>query len=639
MAKSEFTTYTYEVSTCSRTGQWVLDTIFSVKWRAIEHAESLVNQNKFSAVRVTSESSDPSGRTNVIFEQKTGVQAKNELSISRVDEAPPCSDILDYYQFPARKTVGRLLRHFLNTRSISALELLFDYGNLLSIERHDTLLMRATQRITTLQTQGKPDLDSAEINNSHHDAFDLVIRKAKILDMDRRHYQLLKDKGVKALLDDLEDKKHSTDPQIALYHTLSVVLNDAADYNKKLFAILELRKQDAPDSFHQVLDEVIAELMDNSEVIASILKIKPEVGLICEFLIKLCMGEAEVDKKSDPCIEILNEAMLEDSLPITKELLMDKVRGQLRNISPLMKSSGEENRECFVRIVRSLKERTGFVGGPDMSAAITLRAKITLKSGPDDLDMAESIESILGLVPDPAIRLGYLLDLSQSDLKKKYGKNLNAALVRANKKVQSISSLIPDLTKPSDSFCVLSGIMFRLNNGNFEPELKSSLEKKVIEYLKMLENSIESGEPIIDEKQPVLEDPKPAKDKKPSAKNEQANKLTKNITVKAGDVIFKEGDKADSAYIVKKGSVEISKTKNGSKVTLITLGTNQIFGELALLEDKPRSATAIAVSNCLLTRVTKKALDSQMEGLNGFVKYWLMHLSDRVLDLSERIEK
>lgn len=63
----------------------------------------------------------------------------------------------------------------------------------------------------------------------------------------------------------------------------------------------------------------------------------------------------------------------------------------------------------------------------------------------------------------------------------------------------------------------------------------------------------------------------------------------------AGAVIFKEGDKADAVYFLESGSVEVSRTDGGTKVVLAKLGKDAVFGEMALIDKKPRSATVIAL--------------------------------------------
>jgi CRP/FNR family cyclic AMP-dependent transcriptional regulator len=69
----------------------------------------------------------------------------------------------------------------------------------------------------------------------------------------------------------------------------------------------------------------------------------------------------------------------------------------------------------------------------------------------------------------------------------------------------------------------------------------------------------------------------------------------------AGAVIFKEGDKPDGVYFILSGGVEISRNEAGQKVSLAKLGPDAVFGEMALIDSQPRSATVttIAPTECM----------------------------------------
>jgi CRP/FNR family cyclic AMP-dependent transcriptional regulator len=71
---------------------------------------------------------------------------------------------------------------------------------------------------------------------------------------------------------------------------------------------------------------------------------------------------------------------------------------------------------------------------------------------------------------------------------------------------------------------------------------------------------------------------------------------------KAGDVIFREGDAANELFIIQSGEVEI---RLGNRV-LEKLPQFSIFGEMALIDAAPRSATAVAASEVKLVPVTEK---------------------------------
>jgi CRP/FNR family transcriptional regulator, cyclic AMP receptor protein len=71
---------------------------------------------------------------------------------------------------------------------------------------------------------------------------------------------------------------------------------------------------------------------------------------------------------------------------------------------------------------------------------------------------------------------------------------------------------------------------------------------------------------------------------------------------KAGDIIFREGDNALELFVIKSGQVRI---QIGNR-TVTELGPDTIFGEMALIDDEPRSATAIALTDVELAPVAEK---------------------------------
>jgi CRP/FNR family transcriptional regulator, cyclic AMP receptor protein len=71
---------------------------------------------------------------------------------------------------------------------------------------------------------------------------------------------------------------------------------------------------------------------------------------------------------------------------------------------------------------------------------------------------------------------------------------------------------------------------------------------------------------------------------------------------KAGSVIFREGDEARELFVVKSGQVRI---QIGNR-TITELGPDSIFGEMALIDNEPRSATATAATDVELVAVSEK---------------------------------
>jgi CRP/FNR family cyclic AMP-dependent transcriptional regulator len=70
----------------------------------------------------------------------------------------------------------------------------------------------------------------------------------------------------------------------------------------------------------------------------------------------------------------------------------------------------------------------------------------------------------------------------------------------------------------------------------------------------------------------------------------------------AGETIFREGERASEFFVIRRGEVDI---RSGSRV-LETLGVNEIFGEMALIDAAPRSADAVARTDVIVAPISEK---------------------------------
>ena len=99
-----------------------------------------------------------------------------------------------------------------------------------------------------------------------------------------------------------------------------------------------------------------------------------------------------------------------------------------------------------------------------------------------------------------------------------------------------------------------------------------------------------------------------AQPEQPKRKDEQMKlpnvfeKQTPPVTYAAGSIIYKEGQTRDSMYIVKKGAVDL--LVRGERVETVAEGG--FFGEIAMVDHSPRSATAVAKTDCSLIAINEK---------------------------------
>jgi CRP/FNR family cyclic AMP-dependent transcriptional regulator len=95
-------------------------------------------------------------------------------------------------------------------------------------------------------------------------------------------------------------------------------------------------------------------------------------------------------------------------------------------------------------------------------------------------------------------------------------------------------------------------------------------------------------------------------------------------------VLFREGEPGELMYVIQAGSVKISKSVNGEEKLLASLGPGEFFGEMALLNGKPRSATAtvLQATRCLVidSRTLEEMLARNAEIALRLIKKLAMRL-------------
>jgi CRP/FNR family transcriptional regulator, cyclic AMP receptor protein len=86
---------------------------------------------------------------------------------------------------------------------------------------------------------------------------------------------------------------------------------------------------------------------------------------------------------------------------------------------------------------------------------------------------------------------------------------------------------------------------------------------------------------------------------------------TETLKFKRGEVIVREGDISDCAFIIESGAAEVFKSLPSGKEHFVgTLVKDEIFGELGLIDGLPRSANVKALENCRIRIISKKTFSS-----------------------------
>lgn len=101
---------------------------------------------------------------------------------------------------------------------------------------------------------------------------------------------------------------------------------------------------------------------------------------------------------------------------------------------------------------------------------------------------------------------------------------------------------------------------------------------------------------------------------------------------KDGEIIFSEGERAGEAYLVHSGNVRLEKDENGQVHEIDTIGPGKIFGEMGVISDMSRMASAIAVGDTVLTSCHRKELlqrvDELDEGRRDVLRFLITYCQD-----------
>lgn len=102
-----------------------------------------------------------------------------------------------------------------------------------------------------------------------------------------------------------------------------------------------------------------------------------------------------------------------------------------------------------------------------------------------------------------------------------------------------------------------------------------------------------------------------------------------------GEVIFREGEEGDRMYVVQSGSVRITKKSPGGEIPIATIGSGEIFGEMAVFDRLPRSATATAVGDTRVLGIDKQKLFQTIDRDPTLVLRLIESMSRRIRTLDE----
>lgn len=108
------------------------------------------------------------------------------------------------------------------------------------------------------------------------------------------------------------------------------------------------------------------------------------------------------------------------------------------------------------------------------------------------------------------------------------------------------------------------------------------------------------------------------------------------VTYQPDDIIFSEYEPGDAFYLIQEGRVQISKIMGDIEKTIDVLQPGEIFGEMAILEEAPRSATAIAMDTVKCLEFNRENFEILMRGNPQIALKLLKLFTKRIYDQRRR---
>jgi len=106
------------------------------------------------------------------------------------------------------------------------------------------------------------------------------------------------------------------------------------------------------------------------------------------------------------------------------------------------------------------------------------------------------------------------------------------------------------------------------------------------------------------------------------------NNAQSTITLAPGDVVFHEGDIGEEMYGVMEGEIELRQEGR----VLRTLETDDVFGEMALIDSSPRSATAVATTDTVLAVINRHRFLFLVQETPMFALQVMSSMAERIRD-------
>lgn len=107
--------------------------------------------------------------------------------------------------------------------------------------------------------------------------------------------------------------------------------------------------------------------------------------------------------------------------------------------------------------------------------------------------------------------------------------------------------------------------------------------------------------------------------------------------VPEGTLVLRQGEPGNCAYLIQSGAVSVFAEHEGKTVELAKLELGQIFGEMALIFDDPRTASVKAIEDCNLIVITRQSFKQKLDRSDPTIKAIVRMLTQRIVSANNAV--
>lgn len=305
--------------------------------------------------------------------------------------------------------VGIALRQHLDGLVLTPTELIHNNRHLKALLAKTTLVESALGKVATVQAR-LPGQEAKTRRRALDNAVAETSAKARAVQLAFTGLP----RG-RALIDSIlrapPGRSPTGDAAFDLRAAVCLELEECRTWTSKLDALIQLFPAEREDALSAALDEVIGDLLASPAATQELLGSTPAGGSPLVALCDLLFGRVPMEAFGPNRLGVLNGLFRQGRLPAARDLVLERIRRQLRAPQPLGRGTAEQEADLLRMLIGHLLTPAGLTGGAAMADALTVRYSRRLEQG-GATAYRRSIVGLSETQPDLICRIHYLAAVS-----------------------------------------------------------------------------------------------------------------------------------------------------------------------------------------------------------------------------------